>query len=167
MPRRPAAQCSTRKHPLTVEGDEIGTFDLTFACGEPGKDLTVTYFEQRRGDAGRAPAALTDVGDLACRANRCRSRSCRRGAGRPAPSSSFDRERPRAGRPVQNFADPRSRSLTVETTSDDTLDRDPDRQCRRRAQLPATGGELRGAAGCEPDARTQQRKRAAAAPRSG
>src|SRR5207247_6936856 len=33
----------TRKHPLTVEGDDIGTFDLSFGCGEPGKDYTVAY----------------------------------------------------------------------------------------------------------------------------
>ena len=39
----------TRKHPLTVEGEEIGSFDLTFSCGEAGKDLAVTYLEQRRG----------------------------------------------------------------------------------------------------------------------
>ena len=49
----------TRKHPLTVEGEEIGSFDLTFACGEPGKDLAVTYFEQRRG--GRKADVLTEV----------------------------------------------------------------------------------------------------------
>ena len=39
-----------RSHPLTVEGDEVGTFDLNFACGEPGRDYIVTYIEQRRGD---------------------------------------------------------------------------------------------------------------------
>jgi hypothetical protein len=51
----------TRKHPLTVEGDEIGTFELSFGCGEAGKDFTVTYSEQRRGDKAGAPEALTDV----------------------------------------------------------------------------------------------------------
>jgi hypothetical protein len=54
----------TRKHPLTVEGDDLGTFDLTIACGEPGKDFAVTYSEQRRnteGDIRRAPEPLTDV----------------------------------------------------------------------------------------------------------
>ena len=46
-----------RSHPLTVEGDEVGTFELNFACGEPGRDYIVTYVEQRRSaEAGRAPA---------------------------------------------------------------------------------------------------------------
>ncbi|HWM83201.1 MAG TPA: hypothetical protein VNQ56_14170 [Pseudolabrys sp.] len=38
----------TRRHPLTLEGDEIGTFDVTFACG-PGPDrYLVSYSEWRR-----------------------------------------------------------------------------------------------------------------------
>ena len=31
-----------RTHPLTVEGDEVGSFELKFACGEPGRDYIVT-----------------------------------------------------------------------------------------------------------------------------
>ena len=51
-----------RSHPLTVEGDDVGAFELNFACGEQGRDYIVTYVEQRRGDeAGRAPAALSEV----------------------------------------------------------------------------------------------------------
>jgi hypothetical protein len=51
-----------RSHPLTVEGDDIGSFDLVFACGEQGRDIAVSYSEQRRGTvSGRAPAALTEV----------------------------------------------------------------------------------------------------------
>src|SRR5258708_5397565 len=51
-----------RSHPLTVEGDDLGSFDLAFACGEQARDLVVTYTEQRRASAtGRAPAALTEV----------------------------------------------------------------------------------------------------------
>src|SRR5919106_1068102 len=34
-----------RSHPLTVEGDDLGTFDLAFACGEQARDLVVTYAE--------------------------------------------------------------------------------------------------------------------------
>ena len=42
-----------RTHPLTVEGDDVGSFELHFACGEPGRDYIVTYAEQRRsGESG-------------------------------------------------------------------------------------------------------------------
>src|SRR5437016_10334168 len=50
-----------RSHPLTVEGDDLGTFDLAFACSEQGRDLMVTYTEQRRASGGKTPAALTEV----------------------------------------------------------------------------------------------------------
>ena len=63
------------------------------------------------------------------------------------------------------FADPRSRSLLIETTSEDTADRDPDRQRRRGAQLPAAGGELRRAAADPQHARTELRREAEAQPR--
>src|SRR5262245_37959624 len=48
-----------RSHPLTVEGDDLGNFDVAFACSDQGRDLNITYTEQRRGSAGRAPAVLT------------------------------------------------------------------------------------------------------------
>jgi hypothetical protein len=44
----------TRRHPLTVEGDEIGTFDVTFACGQSRDRYIVSYSEWRR--AGRKPS---------------------------------------------------------------------------------------------------------------
>ena len=51
-----------RSHPLTVEGDDVGSFDLKFACGEPGRDYIVTYVEQRHGDdPDHAPAVLSEV----------------------------------------------------------------------------------------------------------
>jgi len=37
-----------RRHPLTVEGDEIGNFDLMFACGDKPDDYKVTYVERRK-----------------------------------------------------------------------------------------------------------------------
>jgi hypothetical protein len=36
-----------RRHPLTVEGDEIGSFDLMIGCGDKGS-YTVTYVERRK-----------------------------------------------------------------------------------------------------------------------
>jgi hypothetical protein len=112
-----------RSHPLTVEGDDFGTFDLAFACGEQGRDLIVTYSEQRRGAvAGRAPAALSEV-EISV-------------AGRPVPLkivSSRVSDKARDGAAVlvtlatgraplevlQNFAERNGRSMIVETISDD------------------------------------------------
>jgi hypothetical protein len=51
-----------RGHPLTIEGEEIGAFELNFSCGELGRDYAVSYVEQRRGANRRMPAALTAVG---------------------------------------------------------------------------------------------------------
>jgi hypothetical protein len=49
-----------RRHPLTIEGDEIGSFDLVVACG--GNDgYQVSYVEERRADIGAAASPLTEV----------------------------------------------------------------------------------------------------------
>jgi hypothetical protein len=53
----PGGATLTRRHPLTVEGDEIGAFDITVACG-PGLDrYLLSYSERRRAAAGVPPAA--------------------------------------------------------------------------------------------------------------
>jgi hypothetical protein len=107
-----------RRHPLTVEGEDIGSFDLMFACGDNPDQLVVTYAETRRArDAQRAPVALSDVEIVL--------------GGRPAPlvirSSS-------PGRPleldtfasgtlsmasIKAFGEAANRSLTVATSSRD------------------------------------------------
>jgi hypothetical protein len=52
----------TRRHPLTSEGEEIGTFDITFACSGQPNTFTATYTENRkRPGARRSPVALKDV----------------------------------------------------------------------------------------------------------
>jgi len=107
----------TRKHPLTVEGEEIGTFDLTFACGEAGKDLTVTYVEQRRG-AGRKADVLTDVEiSIAGKSVPLKIVSSQPGL-RSLEFDSVARGRVPVDL-VKAFADPRSRSLLIETASED------------------------------------------------
>jgi hypothetical protein len=110
-----------RSHPLTVEGDDVGTFDLKFACGEPGRDYVVTYVEQRHGDEpGHAPAVLSEV-EISM-------------VGRPVQLKVMT-SRPRDGSlelssvatgrvPVEMlkaFADAGSRSMMVETASDDAV----------------------------------------------
>jgi hypothetical protein len=37
-----------RHHPLTVEGEDIGSFDLVVACGEGSGNFDVSYVERRR-----------------------------------------------------------------------------------------------------------------------
>ncbi|MBN8964057.1 MAG: hypothetical protein J0H89_01460 [Rhizobiales bacterium] len=51
----------SRSHPLTVEGQDIGSFELTFTCGPARRDYTVSYVERRRGDRDGAPAPLAEV----------------------------------------------------------------------------------------------------------
>jgi hypothetical protein len=58
MVDRGGASMLGRRHPLTVEGDEIGSFDLVLACAADDGYL-VTYSEERRADADASP--LTDV----------------------------------------------------------------------------------------------------------
>jgi hypothetical protein len=42
------ARLLARRHPLTVEGDEIGSFDLMFACSDKPDGYAVTYIERRK-----------------------------------------------------------------------------------------------------------------------
>jgi hypothetical protein len=51
-----------RRQPLTVEGEDIGSFDLMLACGAGGDSYDVSYIE-RRHNSGRiqVPAALGTV----------------------------------------------------------------------------------------------------------
>jgi hypothetical protein len=36
-----------RRHPLTVDGDEVGSFEVSLACGETAESYEVTYRERR------------------------------------------------------------------------------------------------------------------------
>jgi hypothetical protein len=107
----------TRKHPLTVEGDEIGTFELSFGCGEAGKDFTVTYSEQRRGERSRAPEALTDV--VIAVGGRSMPLKVVSSDAKASERASVANGRISADL-FKMFADTRHRSVTIETTNDDT-----------------------------------------------
>jgi hypothetical protein len=110
-----------RNHPLTVEGDDVGAFELKFACGEPGRDYIVTYVEQRRGDeSGRAPAVLSEVEiSLAGKPVQLKVVASRLREGSSELSSIA------SGRisvdMLKAFADAGSRSMMVETASDDSV----------------------------------------------
>lgn len=50
----------TRRHPVTVEGEEIGLFDLTFACG-PSVDNYIVSYSETRARRGGDPATVAEV----------------------------------------------------------------------------------------------------------
>lgn len=51
-----------RRHPLTVEGERIGSFDLSLSCGDTAGTYALTYSERRQsGPAGSDPVALDQV----------------------------------------------------------------------------------------------------------
>jgi hypothetical protein len=60
MVDRAGASVLGRRHPLTIEGEEIGSFDLLVACGD-GDSYLVTYQEERRADTAATAAPITDV----------------------------------------------------------------------------------------------------------
>jgi hypothetical protein len=51
-----------RRHPLTVEGEEIGSFDLVVACSPGADTYDVNYIERRhRGEQTPLPAAIDSI----------------------------------------------------------------------------------------------------------
>jgi hypothetical protein len=51
-----------RRHPLTVEGEEIGSFDLVVACVPGGEGYDVSYIERRHtGEQKPLPEALGTI----------------------------------------------------------------------------------------------------------
>jgi hypothetical protein len=108
----------SRSHPLTVEGQDIGSFELTFACGAARHGYTVGYVERRRGDRDGAPAPLTGVSlKLAGKTVPLKviaSRVKRTTQGLETAASG-----PMTSDLLKTFAAYGSRSLVVETASDD------------------------------------------------
>jgi hypothetical protein len=49
MAEREGRPALIRSHPLTVEGEDIGSFELTLACGETPGSLAAAYSERRMG----------------------------------------------------------------------------------------------------------------------
>jgi hypothetical protein len=47
MVDRAGTAALARRHPLTVEGEDIGSFDLVLACGEGASSYDVSYVERR------------------------------------------------------------------------------------------------------------------------
>jgi hypothetical protein len=109
----------SRMHPLTLEGEEIGAFELSLSCDDAGSDYTVAYVERRRGSqAGRLPAAPTAVEiTLAGKSVPLKVVSAK-ASGRPLEIEAVAHGRLSAD-VLKAFAEGRGRSLTVETASKD------------------------------------------------
>ncbi len=59
MVDRAGATTLVRHHPLTIEGEDIGSFDLVVACGAGSASYDMSYVERRHtGDHTPLPAAL-------------------------------------------------------------------------------------------------------------
>jgi hypothetical protein len=74
MVDRAGVTALARHHPLTVEGEDIGSFDLAVACGAGSASYDVSYIERRHGSGHTAlPAELgvvtMQVGNTVARLN--------------------------------------------------------------------------------------------------
>ncbi len=117
MVERSGSSTLTRRHPLTIEGEKLGTLDITFACGSSAGDVMVLYTETRRAGAEAPSSPLKSV-EL-------------RMSGKTVPmvlgvsrDSQTSGERMSAASAVvpasvlRSFASNSARSITVETTSE-------------------------------------------------
>ncbi|MBI4275719.1 MAG: hypothetical protein HY659_13580 [Rhizobiales bacterium] len=107
-----------RRHPLTVEGEDIGSFDLMFACGDSPDQLVVTYAETRRTrDVQRAPAVLSNVEIML--GGRSTSLAIKSSSpGRPLELDTFASGMLTMAS-IKAFGEAANRSLTVTTSSRD------------------------------------------------
>ena len=72
MVDRAGAGTLARHHPLTVEGEDIGSFDLVVACGAGSESYDVSYVERRHsGDHAPVPAKLGAVTVRVANTRRC------------------------------------------------------------------------------------------------
>jgi len=109
---RSGSSTLTRRHPLTIEGEELGTFEVSFACGATSNDFQLLYTETRR--ASDAPQALKAV------EIRLAGRAIALSLGQsPAGERTVSASAVVAASVLKNFAASASRSLTVETTLED------------------------------------------------
>jgi hypothetical protein len=104
-----------RKHPLTVEGEDLGTIDLAFACGRNAGEYVVLYSETRRG-TGVDAAPLTSVALRLANTVVPMSLEVPRAARDGGEAQSLASGTV-TGSMLQNFASSRMRSIVIETTS--------------------------------------------------
>jgi hypothetical protein len=61
MSQKAGQSALRRRHPLTIEGDEIGSFDIILACTTIADSYDVTYVERRRSAEARPADPLKQV----------------------------------------------------------------------------------------------------------
>jgi hypothetical protein len=106
-----------RRHPLTIEGEEIGSFDLMFACSGNANSYTATYTEtRRRPGSRRTPVALKDVAIASGRDSALLRVVASESAGKPAELVSSARGVVSANL-VKGLAEWGSRSIMIETST--------------------------------------------------
>jgi hypothetical protein len=117
MAERAGNTTLTRRHPLTFEGEEIGSIEVSFACGAAPNEFQLLYDETRRAAEGEAPKSLKSV-EVRLGG---KTLALKVGAARDG-SSSGERQYSASGAlaasVLKNFASSASRSLTVETVLD-------------------------------------------------
>ncbi len=106
-----------RQHPLTVEGDKIGSFDLVVACGADADSFELSYIERRGGGDGISlPVKLDSV---VLRTHGARAKlavgTSQRHSG-PDELVSYAAGTVPASL-IRDFARPGSHSMVIETTS--------------------------------------------------
>jgi hypothetical protein len=116
---RAGASTLARRHPLTVEGEELGTIEVAFACGASAGEYLVHYTETRRGTEGAAAQPLKSI-ELRL-ANKIVPLTLRT----PAPSQSPGEVLSQAsgtvtGAMLHNFASSAMRSIVIETASENS-----------------------------------------------
>ena len=106
-----------RRHPLTVEGEQIGSFDLVVACGADNDSFELSYIERRTGsDDMRLPGRLDSV---SLRTNGMRAKLAVAASGRhddPGELVSYATGTVPASL-IRDFASPGSHSMVIETLS--------------------------------------------------
>ena len=106
-----------RRHPLTLEGEEIGSFDLIFACGGGANLYTASYAETRkRPGSRRAPVSLKDVSLAVGRESAVLRVVSSESSGKPPDLVSSARGTVSAGL-MKSLAEWGSRAVMVETAT--------------------------------------------------
>jgi hypothetical protein len=59
---KPGLRGLARRHPITVEGEQIGNFEIMFACSATPESYSVRYAETRRASAERVKAIVLSAG---------------------------------------------------------------------------------------------------------
>ncbi len=106
----------SRRHPLTVQGEDIGNFELTLSCGATADSYAVSYVEQRMGSENRPAKSLRSVelhiGEMPIRLDVV-----------PHEAGAAERDVVATGSVpaafIRAYAEPRNWSLRVETLSGD------------------------------------------------